>query len=392
MTLLDQTMTHAATAPALCEVPKRAPRERRAEHQPLLIVRDLQKHFPIKGGLLNSTVAKVRAVDGVSFAVGKGETLGVVGESGCGKSTLARLLMHLIAPDAGELIFDGDPVGRRQGLSLRDLRRNMQMVFQDSSSSLNPRMPIEDSVAYGPRVHGAPRETARATARDLLEKVGLPAEMFAHRYPHELSGGQKQRVNIARALALEPRMLVLDEAVSALDKSVEAQVLNLLRHLRTRFSLTYLFISHDLHVVQYISDRVLVMYLGEVVEIGPVDRIYSAARHPYTQALLASQLSTDPAERLTEAPIAGDPPNPIDPPSGCRFHTRCPFAETVCTERAPRLGAGEGHEAHSVACHMHDPGSGHSRSGDPPAAPAHAAPSAPSPAPAPAMRAQGAGR
>jgi peptide/nickel transport system ATP-binding protein len=357
--------------PALREVPKGDPRDRGGARQPMLIVRNLRKHFPIRGGLLNTTVATVKAVDGVSFAVRKGETLGVVGESGCGKSTLARLIMHLVPHDAGEMIFDGDPVGGRQGLPLRELRRNMQMVFQDSSSSLNPRLPVGDSVAYGPRVHGATPEAARATAWELLDKVGLPARLFADRYPHELSGGQKQRVNIARALALEPRMLILDEAVSALDKSVEAQVLNLLRHLRTHFSLTYLFISHDLHVVQYISDRVLVMYLGEVVEIGPVDEIYGNAKHPYTLALLASQLSTDPAERLTEAPISGDPPNPVDPPPGCRFHTRCAFAEDLCAQKVPTLaGSGE----HQVACHMHDAGSGHSRVGSPAVAPVRAEP------------------
>jgi peptide/nickel transport system ATP-binding protein len=347
----------------LREIPHGDPRDRGGARQPLLIVDGLRKHFPIKGGLFNTTVAKVKAVDGVSFSVLKGETLGVVGESGCGKSTLARLLMNLIDSDEGTLVFDGDPVGERNGITLRQLRRNMQMVFQDSSSSLNPRLPIEDSVAYGPRVHGVASAEARQIARDLLDKVGLVSAMFAGRYPHELSGGQKQRVNIARALALDPRMLILDEAVSALDKSVEAQVLNLLRHLKVHFSL---FISHDLHVVQYISDRVLVMYLGEIVEIGPVDDIYSAPKHPYTQALLASQLSADPAERVTEAPIAGDPPNPINPPSGCRFHTRCPFAEDLCSSVAPTLGKIGESSGHQVACHMHDLASGHSRADNPP--------------------------
>jgi peptide/nickel transport system ATP-binding protein len=327
----------------------------------------LKKYFPIRGGILNQKQGEVRAVDGVSFAVHKGETLGVVGESGCGKSTLARLLMHLIAPDAGEQIFDGEAVGAIGGLPLRELRRNMQMVFQDSSSSLNPRLPVEASVAYGPLVHGMAKEKARAVARDLLEKVGLRPELFGSRYPHELSGGQKQRVNIARALALDPRMLILDEAVSALDKSVEAQVLNLLRHLKRHFNLTYVFISHDLNVVQYISDRVLVMYLGQVVEIGPVEAIYAAPRHPYTAALLRSRLSLDPAERLSEAPLAGDPPNPINPPSGCRFRTRCGFAEAVCEAQAPSLGdARDGQSAgpaHLAACHMAHPGSGHSRAG-----------------------------
>ncbi|WP_235441961.1 ABC transporter ATP-binding protein [Rhabdonatronobacter sediminivivens] len=339
------------------------PRDRGGPRQPMLIARNLRKHFPITGGLLGRTVASVRAVDDVSFAVRKGETLGVVGESGCGKSTLAKLLMHLVPPDSGELIFDGLEVGARDGLRLRDLRRNMQMVFQDSASSLNPRMPIEESVAYGPRVHGMGRAQARAHAISLLEQVGLPARLFAGRYPHELSGGQKQRVNIARALALDPRMLILDEAVSALDKSVEAQVLNLLRRLKAEFNLTYLFISHDLHVVQYISDRVMVMYLGEVVEIGPVERIYASATHPYTRALLASQLHADPRARVTEPPITGDPPNPVNPPGGCRFHTRCPFAETICSQTAPALTPLPAASEHVVACHMADPASGHTRAG-----------------------------
>jgi peptide/nickel transport system ATP-binding protein len=358
----------ATARPKLGAVPAGDPRDRGGSQQPMLIVNGLKKTFPIRGGVLNRRQGEVRAVDGVSFAVKKGETLGVVGESGCGKSTLARLLMHLIPSDAGEQIFDGEAVGAIGGLPLRELRRNMQMVFQDSSSSLNPRLPVEASVAYGPLVHGMAKEKARAVARDLLEKVGLRPELFGSRYPHELSGGQKQRVNIARALALDPRMLILDEAVSALDKSVEAQVLNLLRHLKRHFNLTYVFISHDLNVVQYISDRVLVMYLGQVVEIGPVEAIYAAPRHPYTAALLRSRLSLDPAERLSEAPLAGDPPNPINPPSGCRFRTRCGFAEAVCEAQTPALGDagkdGQAHgSAHLAACHMAHPGSGHSRAG-----------------------------
>lgn len=349
--------------PAARVAPQLDPRDVGGPRQPMLIARNLRKHFQINGGLLGRSQASVKAVDDISFTVQKGETLGVVGESGCGKSTLARLLMHLVLPDSGEIIFDGQEVGARHGLRLRDLRRNMQMVFQDSASSLNPRMPIEESVAYGPRVHGMGRQAARAHASSLLEQVGLPARLFAGRYPHELSGGQKQRVNIARALALDPRMLILDEAVSALDKSVEAQVLNLLRRLKADMNLTYLFILHDLHVVQYISDRVMVLYLGEVVEIGPVERIYGYAAHPYTQALLASQLHADPRHRVTEPPITGDPPNPVNPPPGCRFHTRCPFAETLCAVTAPQLHAMAGQNAHVVACHMADPTSGHSRAG-----------------------------
>lgn len=356
MTVTEETRP----SPPLSPVDRKDLRDRGGERQPMLIARELKKHFPITGGVLNRTVGHVRAVDGVSFTVMKGETLGVVGESGCGKSTLARLLMHLIVPDSGELIFDGDAVGENDGLSVRDMRRLMQMVFQDSYSSLNPRMPIEDSISYGKKVHGASEQEAKDAARELLTKVGLDPNLFGPRYPHELSGGQKQRVNIARALVLEPRVVILDEAVSALDKSVEAQVLNLLRYLKQHFNLTYVFISHDLNVVQYVSDRVLVMYLGEVVEIGPVDDIYERPKHPYTQALLASRLSMDPADRIEEPPLVGDPPNPINPPSGCRFRTRCKFAEKICEIESPVLGEWLSSEAHVTACHMFVPRSGHS--------------------------------
>jgi peptide/nickel transport system ATP-binding protein len=332
------------------------PRDRGGLQQPLLTARDLRKHFPVKG----SRGKSVQAVDGVSFTVGKGETLGIVGESGCGKSTLARLLLHLVIPDAGELVFDGDRVGASGGIAVGALRRQVQMVFQDSYSSLNPRMPIRDSVAFGPFVQGKKKDETRHIARDMLSKVGLDPGLFGPRYPHELSGGQKQRVNIARALATGPRMVILDEPVSALDKSVEAQVLNLLRALKRQFNLTYVFISHDLNVVQYLSDRVLVMYLGRVVEIGPIEEIFKRPLHPYTRALLASRPSMDPARRIEEPPITGDPPNPIDPPAGCRFHTRCPFAETVCETTDPALGIWQGPGSHVAACHMHDPLSGHS--------------------------------
>jgi len=340
------------------------PQDRGGPAQPLLLLNGLKKHFPIRGGMFGATVATVRAVDGVSFAVRKGETLGIVGESGCGKSTTARLLMRLMEPDAGEMVFDGEAVGANAqagGLELKDYRRQVQMVFQDSYASLNPRLPIEDSIAFAPKVHGVPVAEARERARDLLAAVGLSPAQFARRYPHELSGGQRQRVNIARALALQPRLILLDEPVSALDKSVEAQVLNLLVDLKEKFGLTYVFISHDLNVVQYISDRVLVMYLGQVAEQGPVDAIYHRPTHPYTKALLDSRPSMDPSRRRTEPPLTGDPPNPINPPSGCRFRTRCPYAEAVCAERAPIAAElGGGHEA---SCHMADPGSGHSQAG-----------------------------
>lgn len=323
--------------------------------QPMLTIRGLQKHFPLKGGLLSGGHV-VRAVDGLDFDVLQGETLGVVGESGCGKSTCARLLMQLIAPTAGSVIFDGQPVGSR-GLPLKEFRRQVQIVFQDSYASLNPRLTVEDSVAFGPQVHGVAHAEAVRRARDLLARVGLDPHRFAERYPHELSGGQRQRVNIARALALNPRMVILDEAVSALDKSVEAQVINLLLDLKAEFGLTYVFISHDLNVVRYISDRVMVMYLGQVAEIGASDAIYDNPAHPYTRALLASIPSMDPDHRTEEAPLAGDPPNPIHPPSGCRFHPRCAMAATVCRQRVPTpVSPGM---AQAVSCLMYEPGSGH---------------------------------
>ncbi|MEH2549193.1 peptide/nickel transport system ATP-binding protein [Bradyrhizobium sp. AZCC 2262] len=328
----------------------------------MLIVRNLKRYFPIRAGPVNRHVADVKAVDGVSFTVLKGETLGVVGESGCGKSTLARLLMHLMPKDSGEVILDGEAVGDERGLSLRDLRRSMQMVFQDSYSSLNPRLSVSESIAYGPKVQGATKDSARKRAGELLDRVGLNPGIFGARYPHQLSGGQKQRVNIARALALDPRVLILDEAVSALDKTVEAQVLELLEELKTQFNLTYIFISHDLEVVRHISDRVLVMYLGRVVEIGPVEKIYANPLHPYTAGLLDCRLSVDPRYRVEAAPLAGDPPNPVNPPSGCHFHTRCAFAEGVCKTVSPNLGdaLAAPTDAHLVACHRNIAGSGHS--------------------------------
>lgn len=327
--------------------------------QPLLAVRDLKKHFPVRGSPLAREKKFVHAVDGVSFAVAKGKTLGIVGESGCGKSTTARLIAKLIEPDSGAMIFDGDGVGEFGGLALKAFRRQLQMVFQDSFASLNPRLTIVDTIAFGPRAHGVADADARARA--LLARVGLEPGQFGGRYPHELSGGQRQRVNIARALAFEPRLLILDEAVAALDKSVQAQVLNLLQELKAEHALTYLFISHDLHVVHYLSDDVMVMYLGKVVEIGPVDRIYGNAAHPYTRALLSAVPSMDPARRTERSPLSGDPPNPINPPPGCRFRERCPAAEAVCAGLEPALMQTGPDTAHQVACHMNDPLSGHSR-------------------------------
>jgi peptide/nickel transport system ATP-binding protein len=318
----------------------------------ILRVTDLQKYFPVRSGLLQTVQAHVKAVDGVSFTVERGEILGLVGESGCGKSTLARLIQRLIEPDGGMVQFEGQDVLHSPQTDLKAFYRQVQMVFQDPYSSLNPRMNIEDAVAFNARVHGDSHRVARTKAWDVLQKVGLRAEQFGRRYPHELSGGQRQRVNIARALVLEPRFVILDEPVSSLDKSVQAQVLNLLQQLKDDLGLTYLFISHDLHVIEYLSDRVLVMYLGQVVEVGSAEAVSTAPLHPYTQALFASAPTMNPDERLDHPPLTGDPPNPINPPSGCRFRTRCTHAMAVCATASPPL-LSIGDNARQVACYLY---------------------------------------
>ena len=318
--------------------------DRGGPKQPLFIVRDLHKRFALRG-----TSKQVHAVNHVSFEIRKGETLGVVGESGCGKSTMGRLLLQLIEPTGGEVIFDGDSVGHT--ISVRDLRRQVQMVFQDSFGSLNPRLSIEDSVAFGPIAQGLPRAEALQLARQALRSVDLDPAQFGARYPHELSGGQKQRANIARSLALQPRMLVLDESVSALDKTVAARVIRLLEQLKRELALTYMFISHDLDVIRHLSDRVMVMYLGRIVEMGSVQDIFERPRHPYTQALLHARPTTDPRHRTQRAPIAGEPPDPVDPPAGCAFHPRCPKAQATCRTAVPALSQGP----HQVACFLSAP-------------------------------------
>jgi peptide/nickel transport system ATP-binding protein len=326
--------------------------------QPLVSARHLAKHFPLRRRFFGRQEV-VKAVDDLNLDLMKGETLAVVGESGCGKSTASRLLMGLIPPTAGDVIFDGDLVGSN-ALSTKAYRRQVAMVFQDSYASLNPRLSIEESIAFPPMVHGLGRTEAVARAHELLEAVGLAPNQFARRYPHELSGGQRQRVNIARALALRPRLIILDEPVSALDKSVEAQVLNLLMDLKEEFKLSYLFISHDLNVVHHVADRVMVMYLGRVMEVGPIGAVFKSPQHPYTQALLASRPSMGQSRRQVRPPLIGDPPSPSNPPPGCRFSTRCSFAEPVCSGRTPDLAPVDDVIGHSAACVMLVPSSGHS--------------------------------
>jgi len=319
--------------------------------QPLLAVAGLAKHWPVKRGLiLAKQVGTVRAVDGVSFALDRGETLALVGESGCGKSTTARLVLRLIEPSQGSLSFDGQDVTALSGPALRRLRRRMQIIFQDPYASLNPRLTVGEAIAEPMVVHGIGDAASRsARVRELLGLVGL-APFHAERYPHEFSGGQRQRIGIARALSVQPELIVCDEPVSALDVSIQAQVVNLLKDLQARFGLAYLFIAHDLAVVKHMADRVAVMYLGRIVEIAEKRTLFADPRHPYTRALLAAIPHPDPARRGRVKPLGGDVPSPMNPPPGCRFHTRCPHAQAICREQDPP--AVEISPGHHSACHF----------------------------------------
>ena len=322
-----------------------------AQNGALVEVTSLKKYFPIRAGILQREVARVHAVDDVSLSVSKGETVGLVGESGCGKSTLGRCIVRLLEPTAGDVVFDGRSIGKLGARSLRPLRRQMQMVFQDPYASLNPRKRVGTIVGDPLKIHGlGDRKERKKQVEELLETVGLSPEHY-NRFPHEFSGGQRQRIGVARALALRPKLIVADEPVSALDVSIQAQMVNLLEELQDDFGLTYLFIAHDLGVVRHVSDRIAVMYLGKLVELSPTEELYTRPIMPYTEALLSAVPIPDPdlSEKRERIVLEGDVPSPIHPPSGCRFHPRCRYATDVCSQIEPPLvDYGNGHLA---ACH-----------------------------------------
>lgn len=317
-------------------------------NEPLLRVEQLVKHFPVRRGVFGRVSGAVRAVDGVDFDLAGGETLGVVGESGCGKSTLGRLVLRLIEASSGRVSFAGRDLSSLDAAGLRAQRREMQIIFQDPYSSLNPRMTVGQTLTEPLMLHGLHTGRHRERVTEILHTVGLAPE-HARRYPHEFSGGQRQRVGIARALAAEPKLIVCDEAVSALDVSVQAQVVNLLQDLQKRFGIAYLFIAHDLAVVKHIATRITVMYLGRIVEIGEKSALFASPRHPYTQALLSAIPLPEPGLRRERVLVGGDVPSPMNPPTGCHFHTRCQYAQALCSQRVPALEAVGGQ---SVACHF----------------------------------------
>ena len=316
--------------------------------EPLLRVSNLEKKFPIQRGMFKRTVGQIHAVDGISFEIAAGETLGLVGESGCGKSTTARLILRLLDPTSGEIFFDGKEIHAMTREEIRAVRKDMQIVFQDPYASLNPRRQIGAIIEEPMRIHGMGKDERRARTHELLEKVGLDKNSY-EKYPHEFSGGQRQRVVIARALTLKPELIIADEPVSALDVSIQAQVLNLFKELQDEMKLTYIFVAHDLGVVRHISDRIAVMYLGKIVELGSVEEIYNNPQHPYTKALLSANPRIDQSAQSTRQILTGDIPSPLNRPSGCSFHTRCPIAVPECITREPelrRLGAVD------VACNL----------------------------------------
>ena len=316
----------------------------------LLVVQDLKKYFPVRSGFLQKVTAWVKAVDGVSFTVREGETLGLVGESGCGKTTIGRTILRLTPNSGGSVFFDGEDVFARKGAELKALRRNMQIVFQDPYSSLDPRMPVGEIIGEGLQIHGIGTKAERAEiVTQMLAKVGLNP-YHARRYPHEFSGGQRQRIGIARALALNPKFIVCDEPVSALDVSIQSQVLNLLNKLQDELGLTYLFIAHNLSVVEHISDRIGVMYLGKMAELTSREDLYRSPLHPYTQALLSAIPMPNPRLKRERIVLTGDVPSPLNPPSGCRFHPRCPLAVDVCKQTEPVFE--QKAADHWVACHL----------------------------------------
>ena len=319
----------------------------------LLEIRNLKKYFPVGGGLFSRRKGEVKAVDGVSLKIEEGETLGLVGESGCGKSTLGRSILRLIEPTEGEVYFQGKNILALPPRELRDMRREMQIIFQDPYASLNPRMRVGDIVGEGLAIHKlATGRKKRDRVVELLNQVGLREEHY-DRYPHEFSGGQRQRIGIARALAVNPKFIIADEPVSSLDVSIQAQIINLLQELQEKMHLTYFFISHDLRVVEHISHRVAIMYLGKIVEIATSDKIYQEAKHPYTRALLSAVPIPDPNRVKERVILEGDVPSPVHPPSGCSFHPRCRYREAVCDQVEPKLEFSDGH---GVSCHVFGPG------------------------------------
>ncbi|PFA63326.1 dipeptide/oligopeptide/nickel ABC transporter ATP-binding protein [Bacillus sp. AFS015802] len=319
--------------------------------EPLLKVENLKKHFPITGGILGRPVSSVKAVDGVSFTVNKGETLGIVGESGCGKSTTGRMLMRLIDPSEGKVTFEDRELTSLSNSEMRKIRREMQMVFQDPFASLNPRHTVEKILEEPLKVHGmGSAKERKERVHELLNIVGL-SSYHAKRYPHQFSGGQRQRIGIARALMTKPKLIIADEPVSALDVSIQSQVLNLMQDLQKEFGLTYIFIAHDLGVVRHISDRVGVMYLGKMVELSDSENLYEKPLHPYTQALLSAVPVPDPDFERETILLQGDIPSPSNPPSGCTFHTRCPHATEICKQKVPEFK--EHQPGHYVACHLY---------------------------------------